>query len=322
MRIRLVHRRWPGGVPRLKTTVAYASYRTIARFGTPEDGTVGGLWFNKVMSLLNERLRKEHRIRLDLPHCWYFWGDRVVLEEMPGELQLETPDRLDGMHSQFRWVGARPKDPPPRERKAINSLVDSIRSLYPQSDASMWRIVQDVYRYAPYDFQRSYASFRTDFFETVEAGLVKLKSTILKNGLNKAFREFPHDDFPELAVEAATVRLIADAMLAEGSARAQRDAMAVAKDFWEMFCRVLITTPRGHDNLSVGIIEKWKQSAITQLPEYDRGLHHEVDIALARYNLRNISKDTVVRAFLQPEDWGKGTEDSSVDVNLSAYSRG
>jgi len=186
----------------------------------------------------------------------------------------------------------------------------------------MWRLVKHVYGYAPYDFQRSYASFRTDFFETVDLDLVKLKGTILRNGLNKAFREFPYDSFPELAVEAATVRLIAEAMLAQSTVRVQRDAMTLAKDFWEMFCRILITTPPGYENVSRDVVERWKQSAVAHLPEYDKKLREDVDLALARHNLRSISENPVVRAFLQPEDWGKGTEDSSRDINLSAYSRG
>jgi len=303
--------------------LAYASYRVIQRFGSPTSGTVEGLWFNKVMSLLDHEIKKKqakYREGLKLPHCWYWWGDRVVLRRghMPDELRLENPEIFDGKRSRFRWDGDRPEDPPSRDRKVVNSLVDSLRNLYPQNGEGLRRIVDDVYSYAPYEFQRLYAAFRTDYRERVDPQVKPLQRTILRADLKKAVAGFPFKEFPELIVEATATGVLAGALLAEDGDAATRLAIQTARAFWEeAFCAVLITTEKGYDYVSDQVVDEWREEAIDRLARFNVEFQRHAERAVSSFKLRTLNEDPVARTFIHPNDWGSGTEDSSlVDSNM------
>jgi hypothetical protein len=308
----------------MEKLLAYASYRVIQRFGDPASGAVEGLWFNKVMSLLDRRLKKKqgkYHEGLRLPHCWYFWGDLVVLRHghMPSELRLETPGIVDGRRSRFRWIGDAPEDPPSKDRKVINSLVESLRSLYPKDEKGLWKIVDDVYSYAPYEFQRLYAAFRTDYHERVDPQMKALQRTLLRADLKDAMASFPSKEFPELVVEATATQILADALLAENDEAATRLAIKVARAFWEeAFCPVLITTEKGHGNVSDQIVDEWKDEAISRLAQFNEDSQRLADTAVSSFKLKALDGNPVTRTFIFPDRWGAGTEESSL-VDTSAY---
>ena len=72
----------------------YASYEVINSYKEKKKRPPTGLYFNKIMSLLNQRLRKKE-VELGLPHYWYRYGDQVHRYSMPSNLvwNHEEPTR-------------------------------------------------------------------------------------------------------------------------------------------------------------------------------------------------------------------------------------
>src|SRR5437762_11314562 len=72
----------------------FASYQVITKYEQVTGAKPSGLFFNKVLSVLNRDLGAVH-LQLRLPHCWYRWGDEVVRILMPRHLQWvhEDPPR-------------------------------------------------------------------------------------------------------------------------------------------------------------------------------------------------------------------------------------
>ncbi|MDO9536893.1 MAG: hypothetical protein Q7J68_01060 [Thermoplasmata archaeon] len=298
--------------------LSFASYTIVKKFGNG-DGEVDGLWFNKVISLLNKELKDEYGKDMKLPHYWYFWGDMVSIRDMPTDLQLLT-DEADGMKSKFKWVSGRPTGASGDDEKKIKSLVDSIYSRYPQTREGKQTILTDVYAYAPYEFQRLYKEFRTDTFEIVDQPFQPLKRHFIKSDFAKAMKEFPYVDFPDMAVPATTVRILGEALMSVDSEGCSHEAQTLMKEFWEALCKRLRIAENGHENISPIIYEKLLEESISELKKYEGNLQKKTISILEKCDLPNIRDDPALYSFISPSDWGEGTEDTSERIDEILYS--
>lgn len=289
--------------------VAYAAHQIIKKFANPSNGEVDGLWFNKIITILNYRLKLENGKDIKLPHYWYFWGNKVELGHMPSELRRTSPDE-DGKKSGFKWVGPNPEEPPLSDRKLVRHVIDSIYSRFPNTNEGRLSILNANYAYAPYEFQRAYAAFRTDMYEIVDVQLAGLKREFLRADLEKAMKLFPYRDFPDLTVSAMVIKILGDALLSEEK---DRIAKEITKEFWETFCkRLRIIKGVGNENIPENIISYWKNDAIEHINAYEKKLKTDVESILETESLKKIKENPILYTFLNPEDWGEGTEDSSI----------
>jgi hypothetical protein len=300
----------------MNAMIAYATHQIVKKFADPETGEVDGLWFNKVITLLNYRLRDEYSKDMKLPHSWYFWGNKIEPCLMPKQLVLDSHDE-DGGKSRFHWDGESPEEPNLSDRKAIRSTLDSIYSRFPMTKDGKRAILDANYQYAPYEFQRAYAAFRTDANEVVDIQMEALKRGLLRGDLAAAMDRFPFDDFPDLQVPAAKIRILGDALLAQGK---EKPAIMITKDFWESFCkRLRIIKGKGNQNVPDSLIAHWKKDAVDHFQKYDAKLKLDIKTILQREKLPQITDNPVMSAFLNPDDWGEGTEDSSTMIDHAAY---
>ncbi len=62
--------------------IHYASYLIIQKYESVTGYKPNGVFFNKIMSLLNNKFDD-----FKLPHYWYRYGDRVCRQKMPANLE-------------------------------------------------------------------------------------------------------------------------------------------------------------------------------------------------------------------------------------------
>ena len=300
----------------MNAMIAYATHQIVKKFANPASGEVDGIWFNKVITILNYRLKDEYQKDMKLPHSWYFWGNKIEPKLMPPQLVLDTHDE-DGGKSRFHWDGGPPDEPHLNDRKAIRSILDSLYSRFPMTPEGKRAILDTNYDYAPFPFQKAYAVFRTDANEVVDIQLDALRKGIIRTDLNNAMKIFPYANFPDLQVPATTIKILGDALLANGR---DRPAIIITRDFWEAFCkRLRILKGIGHENVPEHVVAYWKKDAIDHLEKYEMKLKKDVKSILDEAPMSQITSNPILHAFLNPDDWGAGTEESSTVIDHQAY---
>src|SRR5437870_2926778 len=128
-----------------------AAYYVISSMSRASKGRLHGVLFNKGMCLLNYRL-KQRKIDIKLPHCWYKHGDIVVEYWMPPNVQWPKPNEEQ---TYVYWQGPAPKALPDAElQKEIVAAADRLRDEFTEDENGITRIVTEVYKFAPFEFQR------------------------------------------------------------------------------------------------------------------------------------------------------------------------
>lgn len=294
----------------------YASWKIISKYQDSETGKVDGLRFNKMMVLLNHKLLGDRNLELRLPRNWYFYGQQVVPKELPANVRVEGLGE-DAVKTQFRWDGDRPKLRTKQNRRKIDSAVDWLFTSFPPS-GSIFEAVGAGYEFAPFEFQRLYATFRSDFRLRSVAdrqGLVRAK--ILAIEFDRAIKSFPTDQFPSLKVPAKKLEFVVSALLDEFPTSTGL-AIELAVSLWEIFCKFLRAQPEGHKYVSRERVDYWRRNASDELEVYQTAFHEQVTDILERLKPGGLS-DPMVRAFLQPVDLGEGYTGINPDIDQITY---
>ena len=302
----------------IKTNPAleYACYKIIQRYKDPQTDKVDGIRFNKMISLLNQKLlnSEEERLDIKLPHCWYFYGDMVILRDMPKQLRMDHKD--DEPISKVYWEG-----PQPKISKKIKKIIDkremTLQQEYPPNcDINI--VIEKVYSYAPYEFQRDFLIFRNDNKFLPQEYFKELHQKILKGDFKNNIKHYPYERFPELKVQFTKISYIIETIFNEYPDNNQM-GIDLGNKFWKIFCKYLVLDEKGNYNASKDAIDHWKKIAVKDLIEYNKQLNDDIKTFFKEFNTDSLD-DPLLKAFLQPDDWGEGTEKISSEIDDILYS--
>jgi len=295
------------------TALEYASYKIIQRYKDPQTGKVDGIRFNKMISLLNRSLMEEE-IDIHLPHCWYFYGDMVILRDMPKQLRMDHKE--EEPIAKAYWEGSQPKLDK-RIKKIIDKKEMSLQSKYPPN-CNIDKVIDAVYSYAPYQFQRDFRIFRNDNQFLPQEYFKKLHQKVLQGDFKNAVDSFPYEEFPMLKVPFTKITYIINSIFNEYPDNNQM-GINLGNKFWKTFCKFLILNENGSYFASNNTLNLWRKNANEELEKYKLDLEKDINSFFKKFNPESLN-DPLLKAFLLPDDWGEGTEELSSEIDEIIYS--
>lgn len=241
--------------------VDVAVYLTVDQCARRFDEPPSGVYFNKVLSVLHRQLT-DVGVDIGLPHCWYRYGDEVVRYWLPSELvwDHEAEDKTTVV-----WDGDPPEDLETQEGARLRTEIEQIMEEYPPDKLDT--LVDHVYGYAPFEFQRSFRYFRERVHLSLYSDLHDSQAAegILLPNLDKASEDFDRKEFGDLRedkeVQFATLR----GLLQSGDPNLGL-IHEIAENFWFQFCYYLRLHPRAHENVPVQTKQIWMEDLETSVP--------------------------------------------------------
>lgn len=213
-----------------------------------------GLHFNKVMSLSHRALR-QRGIDIELPHCWYRYGDEVVRQRMPTFVRW---NHEEPSHCKISWAGKGPEKG--RGVPNADQILDVVGALVRKYSVAGGTSVAvgEVYSYAPFDFQRRFRRLMPylERLGRTHRGTTKTERAVALAYLTRACEAFPLDEFPTVAQRLPAFR---SAMTHAMSHRKVPPALPaeLAEVFWFWFCYHLRLHPTAHENVPEEVLEYW-----------------------------------------------------------------
>lgn len=240
----------------------YASYEVINSYKEKKKRLPTGLYFNKIMSLLNQRLKRKG-VELGLPHYWYRYGDQVHRYSMPSNLvwnhEEPTLTTVDWKDTKIL------KD----EGWPYYLFEDIIRDLTDKYADNEYEAVREVYKYAPFSFQQKFLDIREILYGKANAFNWDNESynRISEKVILDTLKYFPRKDFPQLEEFYQVVYNFIEEL-------AGRDDYSfklierICINFWFLFCYYLRLHKKAHENIPPESIAYWQNSLDLQKLRY------------------------------------------------------
>lgn len=216
------------------------------RFGKEPSGVL----FNKFMIMLNRDLLKKGK-DIKLAHCWYRWGDEVVSYRIRNCVRFNHDDPF---HTTAAWISA-PIENPERCHyyKDIKAFSDRFIKKY-EGREGVEVLLDDVYREAPYEFQRKYKIVRENLKEaTSNINPDNYATKMLKPLFVEAMKQFP-EDFSNLEPIKENFRKAFESAIE--NERSINELYCMSEDFWFFFCYHLRL--KCHYNVPKETLDHWK----------------------------------------------------------------
>lgn len=240
-------RRWAARLD--AASAPFLWYETVRQFKGRNNGSAPPTKsFNKIGTLAAFRLDPTGN-QLQIGYSWYRYG--TVAERLPHQItRSEDPESGRPLTD---WIGPAPaqgSEDPMLAR--IRESVAQVLADYP-SESAFERMVDEVYEYAPFPFQKSFRLARmklglTGHGSRFEPELRALDFWTLFNG---ALVEFPEQDFPLLAVQVGPLRELTKLTWQQLPGRDRETTRRLVEAFWDTFSTLLRTHQSGHSrNLS------------------------------------------------------------------------
>lgn len=241
--------------------LAIASYLVINKHEKCTGKSPSGLYFNKIMSLVDRKLNG--LVNLKLPHCWYRYGDEVVRAAMPYNVKW---DHMYDDKTIVTWRGDLPMFDDSPQVRLITDSVDELTTSYAEN---VFLAVHEVYKFAPFEFQRQFLNVREIFYGMNNAFNWDANTylTLSAPQFFKALDSFPSRDFPQLNERMQITRQLAEIILYNSNVdnNLLRDIMTT---FWFHFCYYLRTHNEAHDNVPENYITYWNSILETEDARY------------------------------------------------------
>lgn len=288
-------------------------YETIERLKKARGGVAPpSILVNKIAPLVSFRLR-EKRVIVPVPYAWYRFGTEI--EEVPREISYLSDE--DGKRTLMDWDGDAPElYPGDRSAEAIRTEITALVERYSgEGDAEL--AVDEVYDYAPFDFQRDYRALRICLVQTGrgsrEQGQARGSDPWVL--LTKALEGFPFEQFPVAARYVDPMREVVKLAWNVEPARDRRLMVEVVEEFWSMFCSYLRVHESGHSpNISIPTIQKWRALAERDRARFERILGDGVvNLSTA---VRALSEDATLGPILERRLEEQKEEAQAIDEAL------
>ncbi len=241
--------------------LAIASYLVIDKHEKYTGKSPSGLYFNKLMSLVDRKLRGS--VNLKLPHCWYRYGDEVVRAAMPYNVKW---DHMYDDKTIVTWKGDIPMLDDSIQVRLITGVIDELTNAYAEN---VNLAVHEVYKFAPFEFQRQFLNVREIFYGMNNAFNWDANTylTLSAPQFFKALNSFPSHEFPQLKERLQITRQLAEITLNNPDVDNSilKDIMTT---FWFHFCYYLRTHDEAHDNVPENYITYWNNILETEDARY------------------------------------------------------
>lgn len=258
-----------GRAIRSSPLLAFASYSVVKAYEDSRNESPTSLYFNKLLSL-SHRALKSKGVDIQLPHCWYLFGDEVVRYWMPRGIQWEREEQSP---TRISWAGEPPRNSIPQNvRSEILSVVGKHTETY-VTPGGLGRLLERVYAYAPFDFQRDFRKFRRQLSPFARSRVtVKnyVKRRVLPQ-LRKSLSEFPSYEFPEVGERIPRFgKVLVSLLEGEPDLEQVRLSMEMSRKLWELFCYFLRVHPEARENVPEEALRIWRDQLDPSLETYDR----------------------------------------------------
>jgi hypothetical protein len=153
-----------------------------------------------------------------------------------------------------------------RIREMVLQLVERYHEVEDIED-----LVDEVYDYAPFEFQRKYRRVRNLFYDLVK-GKIRIEDTVdnvLVPLIDEALGQFPREEFRDLLTYSTSFREAIAIVLKEDSLEL-RLANELSEEFWFLFCYFLRLHPRCHENITIKTIKIWESQLPERIERYER----------------------------------------------------
>lgn len=143
------------------------------------------------------------------------------------------------------------------------------------------RLVEHVYSYAPFAFQRSFRAFRNQLGEATRADLSadQLTEAFLLPSLEKARSDFEPREFDDLKDKIQVYTATLEGLLS-ASPPDFHLAREIAQNLWFQFCYHLRLHPRAHENVPLETKHHWIEAAETEIPTLEAQFGDQLERAI------------------------------------------
>lgn len=288
-------------------------YETIDRLKKARGGEAPpSILVNKIAPLVSFRLR-EKRVIVPIPYAWYRFGTEI--EEVPQEINYLSDE--DGKRTLVDWEGDVPElYQGDRSAEAIRTEIDALVEKY-ADEGNAELAVDEVYDYAPFDFQRDYRLLRICLLQTGRGS--REQEEARKSDpwtlLTGALEDFPFEQFPIAARYVDPMREVVKLAWNAHPSRDRALTVEVIEEFWSMFCSYLRVHESGHSpNISIPTIQKWRTLAERDRARFERILGDSV-VTLSTA-VRSLSEDATLGPILERRLEEQTEETKAIDDAL------
>jgi len=234
--------------------LCYTSYIAVTKFQKKKGRSPHGVYFNKIMSLAHRSL-KEQGIDIGLPHYWYRYGDQVHIQSMPSALVWNHENQYKTI---VEWTQGKPSSYNDATYRLINKTIEELTNKYAGKNKE---IIQEVYKNAPYEFQRKILNLRSIIHGWKYALNWDSRSyqTVSKEVILNALSTFPDRVFPELEEQYKIFKIVVEIMLEkEDWDFVLFEELCIT--FWFWFCYYLRIKKDARENIPKETVAYWESN--------------------------------------------------------------
>jgi hypothetical protein len=249
--------------------LAYAVTILLRYFDQYDEGIISNTRFNKLVYMLNQELLKEN-IDIQLPYFWYLYGPVIPVNFLPDGLikYLNKPwGRGVKVAEQRRYKIHE------AIRVRIDATANNIYSKYGQLDPKIvtGKVIHDVYKIAPFAFQRKYKTFQSQVTRKIKDREILLKlgslsgESDIKN-LNELVRAYDRKGIPEVYSDLLQWKLLIKYQLKHLLSINNKFFSSLLHSYWYIFCQALKI--RCNNNLPASLVISWKNKLPREIENY------------------------------------------------------
>jgi len=256
---------WKYSQEKSNPNLVYSAFLVITNHIKKTGEEPSGLYFNKVMSLLHFK-SKQKGTDIQLPHCWYRYGDEVVRYLMPTSIgwNHEEPPT-----TKVHWKGDVPYFNL-EDGEYLKSEVELLTDQYVGKEG-IKKAVDEVYAHAPFQFQRDFKDCRDEFFSINhrQIDIEYYGETVLLPLIERACASFPTEEFPEVTPHILAFKEAMKYVLSSSRPNYQM-GHKFCIEFWEWFCYYLRLHDSAHENVSRETLLVWAEKIEPETTRYMR----------------------------------------------------
>ena len=143
----------------------------------------------------------------------------------------------------------------------IDSQLEEIVQEFPPGNDVLTQMIDAVYSYAPFDFQRKFRSLKGEFYDLVGSRVVFEEATplLLRPTVSATLSSFPRNEVVFQAVTTFVPPIQATTEILLESNAGQKPAYEMLIDFWEFFCYHLRTHHRANEDAPGETLQFWEE---------------------------------------------------------------
>lgn len=266
-----------------------------------------GVLFNKFMTLLHRRFKAEG-FDMELPHCWYRWGDEVVRYRM----SYLGWDHDYAAYTQVSWGGHYPEyqlDDPTVVK--ISQYSKEFINKYSGPEGAELAI-DEVYDEAPFDFQNEYRKLRENLkIYSKRDGFIDNYKTLVDSLFTSAMNKFPHKEFKSITEERKDFEEVFRLSLHGGATPSE--LFEQVEGFWFFFCYHLRLNDKCHENVPRTTLDVWTE----RIPWETELFTHRLQDYAHQFSCGDVSRHSTRVKKLNEEWTRRELEFKSLIANIS-----